>query len=338
MSANIIQAQYDTLDSIAARFNARAEATTDMHSHIMRGFEALTQDGWEGKGVAAFSAEMNGEIFPAVQRMTHALQEAQAVTLEAKAILQQAEEEAQRLFGGEGFVGAPGGGSGAMGAPSTPGGSGQAGQSSNIQGFVGAITGGIMGAVGVLGNKFDRYKLYKLFDKVSDAKAVKGTLKGVGKLWGYIGLALDGLKILTAEDKPAAITEVLFSSLGVGAGAKGGAFIGAAFGGPFGAVIGAIGGGIFGSFVSSELYKRIGGHVTDIGVAAVEHISGFVSDVTSSAQKHISGFVADTSDSLKHIGGALYDWGQETVDDIGGFVSDVGGAISNIRGAVLNAF
>jgi hypothetical protein len=50
-----------------------------------------------------------------VQRLTHALQEAQAVTLEAKAILQQAEEEAQRLFGGEGFVGAPGGGSGALG-------------------------------------------------------------------------------------------------------------------------------------------------------------------------------------------------------------------------------
>jgi hypothetical protein len=47
--------------------------------------------------------------------MTHALQEAQAVTLEAKAILQQAEEEAQRLFGGEGFVGAPGAGSGALG-------------------------------------------------------------------------------------------------------------------------------------------------------------------------------------------------------------------------------
>jgi WXG100 family type VII secretion target len=101
MSANIVQAQYETLDTIAARFNARAEATTDMHSHIMRGFEALTQDGWEGKGVAAFSTEMHGEIFPAVQRMTHALQEAQAVTLEAKAILQQAEEEAQRLFGGE---------------------------------------------------------------------------------------------------------------------------------------------------------------------------------------------------------------------------------------------
>jgi WXG100 family type VII secretion target len=100
MSANIVQAQYETLDTIAARFNARAEATTDMHSHIMRGFEALTQDGWEGKGVAAFSTEMHGEIFPAVQRMTHALQEAQAVTLEAKAILQQRRRRRSGCLGG----------------------------------------------------------------------------------------------------------------------------------------------------------------------------------------------------------------------------------------------
>ncbi|MCG8352469.1 MAG: WXG100 family type VII secretion target, partial [Chloroflexales bacterium] len=65
------------------------------------GVQALADGGWEGAGSAAFLAEMQGEIFPALQRFRQALEEARAVTLEAKIILQQAEEEAARVFQGD---------------------------------------------------------------------------------------------------------------------------------------------------------------------------------------------------------------------------------------------
>lgn len=102
MTANIIQARYDELDAIAAHFGQQAEASAALHERVRRGVEALEDGGWEGQGAAAFFAESHGEITPALQRLQQALDEARAVTLEAKDILRAAEEEAAALFGGAG--------------------------------------------------------------------------------------------------------------------------------------------------------------------------------------------------------------------------------------------
>jgi WXG100 family type VII secretion target len=103
MSADIIQAKYDELDTIASRLKSRAEANAELYSRIENCFQALQKD-WEGKGANAFFAEMKGKMFPAMQRLTEALDEARSVTLEVKNILQEAEEEAASVFDSEGPV------------------------------------------------------------------------------------------------------------------------------------------------------------------------------------------------------------------------------------------
>jgi WXG100 family type VII secretion target len=102
MSADIIQARYDDLAAIAARFGEQAEQSAALLHRVSQCADTLTQEGWEGAGVLAFRAEMDDEVFPALQRLIQALEEGRAVTLEASTILQQAEEEAAALFqGGE---------------------------------------------------------------------------------------------------------------------------------------------------------------------------------------------------------------------------------------------
>ncbi|MBV9789708.1 MAG: WXG100 family type VII secretion target, partial [Chloroflexi bacterium] len=98
MSADVIQAKYDDLDAIASRFSQQSTAVNALSTQVRRGFEALAGGGWEGKGSAAFFAEMENDVFPAVQRLRQVLDEARTVTLEAKAILERAEQEAGALF------------------------------------------------------------------------------------------------------------------------------------------------------------------------------------------------------------------------------------------------
>jgi WXG100 family type VII secretion target len=107
MSTNIIQSEYDTLDSIAARFGQQFEVNSALYSQVERSFLTLSQEGWEGRGSAAFASEMQSEVLPALQRLNHALSEAQSVTLQVRDVLQEAEEEAARLFGGNGAPGGP---------------------------------------------------------------------------------------------------------------------------------------------------------------------------------------------------------------------------------------
>jgi WXG100 family type VII secretion target len=108
MSSNIIQANYDTLDTVAARFGQQAEATIALQGNVLRSYQALADGGWQGRGFAAFSAEMESDIFPTLQRLTHALEEARAVTLEASAVMRQAEEEAASVFQGGDYAGMAG--------------------------------------------------------------------------------------------------------------------------------------------------------------------------------------------------------------------------------------
>lgn len=123
MGANTIQAQYDQLEAIAGRFAQSGEASADLRQRLARSADALTTDGWEGRGAAAFAAEMSGEVLPALQRLVQALEIARAVTLVAKATLRAAEEEAARPFGGEAHAtAATGTGTGAASATVTKGG------------------------------------------------------------------------------------------------------------------------------------------------------------------------------------------------------------------------
>ena len=106
MGNDIVQANYEELDDIAAQFKHQAEANAELHSRLQNSFQPLQQGEWIGLGADAFFDEMTGEVFPAMQRLTEALAQAQSVTLEISAILQEAEEEAASPFhnGAGGFI------------------------------------------------------------------------------------------------------------------------------------------------------------------------------------------------------------------------------------------
>lgn len=124
MCADLIQAQYEALAALAQKFGQQAEMNGAMYGRVQQAAQALEHGGWEGKGSNAFFAEMDSTIYPALQRLINALEEAQSATLEIKQTIQQAEEEAAAPFGGHaaeggGPVAAPG----AVGPPGAVGGS-----------------------------------------------------------------------------------------------------------------------------------------------------------------------------------------------------------------------
>ena len=81
MSSDVIQANYEALESIAARFGQQSEMIAAMYGRLRQAVQALEQGGWEGQGSSAFFAEMDGTIYPALQRLINALEEAQSTTL-----------------------------------------------------------------------------------------------------------------------------------------------------------------------------------------------------------------------------------------------------------------
>ena len=109
MTTDIIQANYEHLDSIAHRFTQQAEIIQEMQTRLRGALEPLQSGGWVGRGSEAFAAEMNAETLPAVERLHTTLAEAGQATLEIIRTLQQAEEEAARPFQGA-FDGLPTGG------------------------------------------------------------------------------------------------------------------------------------------------------------------------------------------------------------------------------------
>lgn len=102
MSAEIVQTSYEDLDRVAAQFGRATTAATQLRQQLRRGYDPLAQGGWQGRGSAAFTSEMQAQVFPALERMIKALDAGRSVTLEIKGVMQRAEEEAARPFKGDG--------------------------------------------------------------------------------------------------------------------------------------------------------------------------------------------------------------------------------------------
>jgi WXG100 family type VII secretion target len=99
MTADIIQADYETLEQIANRFLRQAELTQQMQNRLQNQIDHLTDTGWEGQAATAFRQEMEGELLPAWQRLHHALEASHHTTLQITQVLRTAEAEAAALFG-----------------------------------------------------------------------------------------------------------------------------------------------------------------------------------------------------------------------------------------------
>ena len=100
MAAPILQVDYDRLAAVARQFGRNAEVVASLQDQVQRSAQALRAGGWQGRGSAAFFAEMDKEITPALQRLTSALRQAQDVSIQIGHLMRQAEEEAAEPFRG----------------------------------------------------------------------------------------------------------------------------------------------------------------------------------------------------------------------------------------------
>ena len=95
--ADEIKADYEQLEQIANRFHNQSDEIQQMLQKVRQSMHKLEHD-WIGRGSQAFFREMQGEVLPAVQRLQHALQEANRVTKEIVQTMQNADEEASNPF------------------------------------------------------------------------------------------------------------------------------------------------------------------------------------------------------------------------------------------------
>ncbi|PJF35234.1 MAG: hypothetical protein CUN49_11590 [Candidatus Thermofonsia Clade 1 bacterium] len=101
MSAPRIQADYDSLSTIAKHFAAKAQDTHNLICVVQRCVDDLQRGGWIGKGADRFYAEMQNVVSPAMQRLRNALDDASSATTRIAQTLAQHEREAGMLFAGD---------------------------------------------------------------------------------------------------------------------------------------------------------------------------------------------------------------------------------------------
>ncbi len=98
MGAEVIQADYEQLNTITNYFQHQADLIHQVSQRVNRDMDALQGGGWQGEGIQAFTKELEGEVLPSIDRLRQAMVEAQKTTLDISTTMRAAEEEAARLF------------------------------------------------------------------------------------------------------------------------------------------------------------------------------------------------------------------------------------------------
>jgi WXG100 family type VII secretion target len=96
-----IRVDYDQLSKMITRFDAQAEQIFALRQALYQRMSDLQGGGWWGQGASAFFVEMDELLLPAVQDLENALGDTVGALREISNILQDAEEDAGRLFTGE---------------------------------------------------------------------------------------------------------------------------------------------------------------------------------------------------------------------------------------------
>lgn len=99
MPAQKIRTDYDMLERIARSFMKQADLTAQSWQSLRNNMKTLQDGDWIGEGARKFYAEMTTYVKPSVRRLAGALEESTQVTKQIQKIMQQAEEDAARLFG-----------------------------------------------------------------------------------------------------------------------------------------------------------------------------------------------------------------------------------------------
>ena len=98
MSFLIIQAKYNTLETIAKQFDQQASDIEVIAHRLMQKLEQLQAGGWEGHGAQAFYDEMKDDVIPATNRLRDAFTEGGETTRKIGQVIQAAEQEAAKPF------------------------------------------------------------------------------------------------------------------------------------------------------------------------------------------------------------------------------------------------
>ncbi|GJM40892.1 MAG: hypothetical protein DHS20C20_11740 [Ardenticatenaceae bacterium] len=303
MSAPVIQAQYDDLAKIAERFAQQADLIQQMQQQVRQATDALKNGGWQGQGADAFHSEMDGEVFPAVNRLNHALQEGSQSTRQIIEIIKAAEEEAANPFGSNGQGGLVGGTPIPVpGITPTPSGS-PSGGGSDLISTIGGFFQFASDVESVYSGIDTIYDFAKLSDNFSDFLAQRSTMAvGAQKMFtttaGRIGLGLSiigaGFEVYDDLMAGQSVSEVLISE-GIELGAETG--------------------------IRLLAYTN---PVSAIGLTAWDGIS-LLGDVTGWYD------VPSLGDATDFVGNVAYDAGEAIVDFGGGLMDDVGDAVSSLK-------
>ncbi|MFN8468719.1 MAG: WXG100 family type VII secretion target [Caldilineaceae bacterium] len=98
MANQIVQAQYEQLDSAAHRFDQQAQSCAHLLEQVAQRADVLRQGSWVGKGSDAFVREIDSVVVPALRRLGSALVDAEKTLVDIKVVLQTADEEAAKPF------------------------------------------------------------------------------------------------------------------------------------------------------------------------------------------------------------------------------------------------
>ncbi len=103
--ARKVQANYEQLEQAASLFAQQSQQSQELMQTVSRLVGGLQNGGWVGQGAQTFFSEMEELVFPGISRLASGLQDASQATRRISETLQQAEEEAARLFQGDGNEG-----------------------------------------------------------------------------------------------------------------------------------------------------------------------------------------------------------------------------------------
>jgi WXG100 family type VII secretion target len=149
MPSQKIRAGFDSLQRVSKVFQQQGSAVDKTLHRLASNKESLQSKDWAGRGANAFYREMDSLILPAFRDLSAALLGGSQIALQIMRIMHDAEDEATRIFWGQGGGGTgtgAGGGNGAGGAGAEGAGGGGAGAPGG--GGTGAPGGGGAGAPG----------------------------------------------------------------------------------------------------------------------------------------------------------------------------------------------
>jgi WXG100 family type VII secretion target len=184
MPARVVKGDFDGLAKLAKVFAGEAQTAQQSYDRLKQQVEVLRGGDWSGKGAKAFYREMDGMVLTAFARLQKAMEGGDGAVRRASKILQDAEDEASRLFAQIAAMGvaALGGGAAATAGAGAAGGSGRGAGGSGAGGGLSpeaTLIGDLLNALNTAGGAaglFGKLKGAERILAIAESTSMKGAL------------------------------------------------------------------------------------------------------------------------------------------------------------------